>query len=47
MQQVGGLACGVRRNTRILKEYGPPLAEFHGEVVLLDAGFPYGNMVPS
>ena len=38
---VGGLACGVRSDTRILKELGPQLKDLKpGEVILLDGGFP-------
>ena len=38
---VGGLACCVRSDTRILKEIGPQLKDLKkGEVILLDGGFP-------
>lgn len=37
----GGLACGARSDTRILKECGPEIKEFQpGEVMLMDGGFP-------
>ena len=37
---VGGLACGVRSDTRILKELGPQLKDLKKGVILLDGGFP-------
>jgi hypothetical protein len=37
----GGLECGARSDTRILRHWGPPLHAYKpGEVVLLDGGFP-------
>ena len=38
---VGGLVCGVRSDTHILKELGPQLKDLKkGEVILLDGSFP-------
>ena len=38
---VGGLACGVRSDTRILKECGPEIKQYKkAETALLDGGFP-------
>ena len=38
---VGGLACGARSDTRVLKGCGPQPSHFKkGEVMLLDGGFP-------
>ena len=38
---VGGLACGVRSDMRILRELGPQLKDLKpGGVILLDGGFP-------